>query len=198
MHGIASYEIGTGRTFDEDGDEICLEFCIADTTNENETGYVAVDGELHCCRDFSLFGNLLSFWVRPAPSWATLRNIIALDPPTVGENESAAPPAATPTGDLTADTGTGPTDALNYQTVVDAFNRLAKLESEGHHSGQTFYIAETVWALLTAQGVVIDIDRVDCFLNYYGQMTDDLFHEMNVQSLADSLEVWATSLGGEA
>jgi len=171
MHEIVNYEIGTGRAFDEGGDDIQLEFCIVDATSNAEAGYVSINGELHCCRDFELFGNLLSFWVRPSPTLATLWGLVAIESPPVG--------------------------TLTYQTVCDVFNRLAKLESEGRHDGKTFYIAETIWGLLTAMGVVIDLNGADELLNYFGVMLDGSFREMNAEELSVCLEGFATKLGGE-
>ena len=169
MHGIVSYEIGTGRAFDEDGNDIRLEFCLADTTKQTEAGFVTIGGELHVCRDFGLFSNLLSFWVRPAPSWATLRNVVSVEPS----------PVAT------------------YQTVVDVFNRLAKLQSEGHHDGQTFYLPEVVWGLLTSMGVVVDFSHVETELYGFGSMLDGSFNPWNAEALAFWLETAAQRLGGE-
>jgi hypothetical protein len=171
MHCIVNYEIGTGRAFDEDGDEIQLEFCLVDTTNKTEAGFVVINGELHVCRDFELFINLLSFWVRPAPKWATLQNVVAID----------SPPVAT------------------YETVCDVFNRLARLRHDSHSFN--LYVSDTaitVWGLLKSMGVVIDVSEVEMELNRFGNLIDGSFNEWNVQALAVWLETTAQRLGGEA
>ncbi|MFN7878063.1 MAG: hypothetical protein ACK5PB_22280 [Pirellula sp.] len=65
MRGIVNYEIGTGRAHDEDGTGLELQFCFAIEDGETQDDFALVNGILHRCRDFGLFGNLLSFWVRP-------------------------------------------------------------------------------------------------------------------------------------
>lgn len=102
MHCIVNYEIGTGRAFDEDGDDIRLDFCFVDTVNKPEAGFVVIGGELHACRDFELFGNLLSFWVRPLSSWETLRDVVSVESPP----------------------------KRNLQSVCDTFHRLIRIERE--------------------------------------------------------------------
>jgi hypothetical protein len=219
MRGVLSFDIVNGLAWDQDGKPVDLKFCETTSGDDLVINHLLIDDEPHRVWDCDFYACVMVCRVEPASIAVTVGSVYKLDEPfnstyhrlrdiavesgtayelnRLGCDESPAPPAATPTGDLTADTGTGPTDALNYQTVCDAFNRLAKLESEGHHGGQTFYVAETVWALLTAQGVVIDLIDVDSFLNYFGRMFDGSFNEMNAESLAGCLETWATKLGGE-
>ncbi len=84
---------------------------------------------------------------------------------------------------------------LNLQAICDAFNRLERLELEGHHDGQKFYVSETVWALLTSMGVVIDMNDVDRILLWYGQMLDGSFRELNAEELAIDLEGFPRNWG---
>ena len=86
------------------------------------------------------------------------------------------------------------TRPIALHTVCAVFNRLATMEREGYHDGQTFYVAETVWGLLTSMGVVIDLQDVETLLHYYGAMLDGSFHEMTAEHLSDSLAVWSVEM----
>lgn len=162
MRKIIDYEMTSRRAHDEDGKNLTLEFLDFGRVDFlGESSLVLLDGVLHECADIRIHGSLLSFWATPATDGTQQHEVDA-------NNE--------------------PSPSVTLQTVCDVFNRLAKLEREGHHGGQTFYVAETVWALLTVMGYVIDFVDVDRILIYYGLMLDGSFREMNTESLSFDLE----------
>jgi hypothetical protein len=62
VRGIVNVVLGTGRVFDEDGQPVDLRFVETDPPPAN---CALVDGVLHRCEKFDLFGGLLNFWVEP-------------------------------------------------------------------------------------------------------------------------------------
>jgi hypothetical protein len=68
MEGFISFVVGESRAFDENGDNHNFQFCVVSEENGMavDGSHILIDGVPHRCTRFSLYMNLLSFWVEPA------------------------------------------------------------------------------------------------------------------------------------